>query len=323
MNVSFKSLLANLENIHEPLKSTLLYRLSAPRPEDFEAFKAIWANVPVERRRLLFARMLEAAEESFELDFRQVAVFGLTDEDEEVRRLAIANLWEDTSLGLMERLLDILANDTAEQVRSEAAQSLGRYVLLGELGKCPEEQVRWVEEALLIVCESGDDTLEVQRRSLESAAYSGRDEVPPLIEDAYHHSEPKMRASALFAMGRSADRRWARYVLTSLDDTSAEMRYEAVRAAGELELEEALPRLIELMMDSDREVMEAAIWSVGMVGGTMARRALVSLSQRIYDEELLEIIEDAIGLTVLSGEDFGLNTLDLDDDDYDYSENEE
>jgi HEAT repeat protein len=325
MSDTLESLLANLQDPREPVKSALLYRLSSPIPEDLEALKAIWLRIPETRRRLLLSRMLEAAEASFELDFREVATFALDDEDAEVRSLAIANLWEDVGSAFMEKLLDILENDIAEQARSAAAQSLGRYVLLGELGKYDSAKARLVEEALLLVCDAPEETLEVQRRALEALSYSGRDEVPSLIEDAYHHSEPKMRASALFAMGQSADERWTGYVMASLSDQSPELRYEAVRAAGELEIAEALPRLIELMRDSDREVVEAAIWSVGMVGGASARQALLLFSEQTYDEALLEMIEDALGLTILADGEFGFFLFDMDDpgDDFNDDYNDE
>jgi hypothetical protein len=322
MNDKFESMLENLQSPQEPLKAALLYRLSAPLPEDLAAFQAAWPGTPVERRRLLLSRMLEAAEASFELDFREIATFALEDKDDEVRRLAIANLWEDASPAFMEKLLHMLENDIAELARAAAAQSLGRYVLLGELGKYDAAKARRVEEALLLICESAEETLEVQRRALEALSYSGRDEIPPLIEDAYHHSEPKMRASALFAMGQSADDRWEEYVMGALNDPSAEMRYEAARAAGELEIAESLPRLVELMRDIDREVIEAAIWSVGMIGGAEARQALLKFSDETLDDSLLEVIEDALGLTMLAGGEFGFLLFDENDldDDFDYED---
>lgn len=319
MDDTFDVLLASLRDTQEPLRSTLLYRLSAPLAEDFALFRATWPSISVERRRLLFSRMLEAAEASFELDFREVSTFALDDEDAKVRALAIANLWEDTSPTLMDKLLRILENDSAEQTRAAAAQSLGRYVLLGELRKYDEDKVRCVEGRLLLICGSAEETLEVQRRALEALSYSCRDEIPPLIENAYYHSETKMRVSALFAMGQSADDRWKEYVVASLSDPSAEIRYEATRAAGELEIAEALPQLIELMHDNDREVIGAAISSVGMVGGESARQALLSLSQHIYDEGLLEIIEDAIGFTMLTEGNLDFLLLGMDDLDDDFS----
>ena len=41
------------------------------------------------------------------------------------------------------------------------------------------------------------------------------------------------------------------------------MLFEAVRASGELEIEEAAPELIRLLGDEDIEIRDAAIWALG------------------------------------------------------------
>jgi HEAT repeat protein len=283
-----------------PLPAALIYRLSDVADDDFKALCAAWPDLPVERRRLLLSRMVEAAETNFEMDFERVALFALDDEDEEVRTQAVAGLWENETLGLMERLLSLMLNDPGPQARAASAGALGRFVLLGELGKLPLAQARRVEDALLEVCYGEDDVLEVQRRALESVAYSGREEVAALIEDAYYHDDTSMRASAIFAMGRSADDRWASLVLAELRGPEPQMRFEAARACGELELEDAVPTLIEMLAEYDREVREAAIWALGEIGGREARAALLVAADQAEDEALLEVIEDAISSSALA-----------------------
>jgi HEAT repeat protein len=44
------------------------------------------------------------------------------------------------------------------------------------------------------------------------------------------------------------------------------MRFEAARAAGEIEDKRALPRLLRLLVDDDPEVKLAAIQSLGTIG---------------------------------------------------------
>jgi HEAT repeat protein len=83
-----------------------------------------------------------------------------------------------------------------------------------------------------------------------------------------------MRISAVFGMGRSADMRWANIVIAELFSVNPEMRYEAARACGELQLREAVPELEELADDIDREVQEAALWALGQIGGDEARKIL-------------------------------------------------
>jgi HEAT repeat protein len=75
-------------------------------------------------------------------------------------------------------------------------------------------------------------------------------------------------------MGRSADTRWDQEVQRELFSTNPEMRYEAARACGELQLSEAVDMLEELADDADAEVQQAAIWALGQVGGERAREIL-------------------------------------------------
>ena len=85
-----------------------------------------------------------------------------------------------------------------------------------------------------------------------------------------------MQASAIFAMGRNADKYWHDRVIAELDNANIEIRFEAARACGELEATEAVSKLITLIEDDDTdlEVQETAIWALGRIGGSTAREAL-------------------------------------------------
>ena len=83
---------------------------------------------------------------------------------------------------------------------------------------------------------SGEDESPVRRRSLEALGFSSRDDVPVLIESAYNRQDPDWKASAIFAMGRSSDERWADQVLRSLVSENRSVRLAAVQASGELSL---------------------------------------------------------------------------------------
>ncbi len=301
-DLPIEQLLDGLANESSPLRAALLYRLSEPQPEDMAALKERWPLVPVERRRLLLSRMAEASETNFELDFTAVALFALDDEDEEVRRHAIEALWAAEDPSVPHRLVRMLQLDESAEVRAAAAEALGRFVLEGELGRLPPALIELVESALLESWFDETDTLEVRRRALESIAYSSREEVPDLIQEAAEHYDLKMQASALFAMGRHCDERWIPYITEALNHAEPELRFEAARAAGELELADAVPRLIEMLHEEDREIKEAAIWSLGEIGGPEAERALLALSERAdLDEDLLEAIEDALNTAALVG----------------------
>jgi HEAT repeat protein len=220
--------------------------------------------------------LVNIVEASFEVDFDPVFRWGLNDSDAAVRATCVEGLWENEDLRLMDEFLDLLTADLSDQVRAAAAQSLGRFLLLGELGKVDFERCRPAFETLCDIISQEHEAIEVRRRAIESVAYVGSDDVVALLEDAYDHPNEKMRVSAVFGMGRSADARWIDTVIQELYSTNPEMRYEAARACGELEARAAVPRLAALIDDPDQEVQEAALRALGQAGGDTARRLLLT-----------------------------------------------
>jgi hypothetical protein len=272
--MEFSQTLEYLLTDEAPFKPSILYNLSRLERDETERLMAVWSSIPVARRQALVHELVELAETNFEVDFEPIFRWGLRDADPEVRAASVEGLWEHEDLVLMNELLHLVKNDLSDRVRAAAATSLGRFILLGELGKLPSQRSQPVFEALYDIVVQDDQALSVRRRALESIAYVGKDEVTALIHAAYEHPEEKMRISAVFGMGRSADSRWINTVMGELFSVSPEMRYEAARACGELEARVAVSRLAELIDDPDREVQEAALWALGQVGGDDARRLL-------------------------------------------------
>lgn len=301
---SFADLLAQLADTDQPLSIASLYRLSDLSPEDFTALCVAWPGIAASRRRQIMRMLVEISEGNFEVDFEPIARMALDDEDAEVRVAAIEGLWECEDATVVPRLLHLLVNDPAPAVRAAAAAGLGPFVLLKELGKLrpytPQLEAE-LEETLIAMVDTPQEDLEVRRRAVEALGYSSHERVPGIIEAAYYDDNEKMRVSAVFAMGRSVDRRWLPNILNELSSVNPEMRYEAARAAGELEAREAVPLLIELIEDPDREVQEAAIWALGEIGGSQAQDALERVIEQ-GDEYLSEAAEEALDtLTLMHG----------------------
>jgi HEAT repeat protein len=301
----FESLLEGLRDPDTPLRAALIYRLSQPSEEEMTALAAIWADIPVARRQLLLTRLLELSEVSIEVDFGDVAIFALKDPDPGVRSRAIELMWEDERIPTMRRIIRILQTDESADVRATAAQALGRFVLAGELGEMSALAAQEAEDALQEIWFELAEPPEVRRRALESIAYSGRDEVSSMIEEALQHPEQSMLASAIFAMGRSADEVWEPYVLEALHHPEAELRFEAARAAGELFLITAVSHLVDMLEEADREIREAAVWALGEIGGDAAQRALMRLADDdSLDDAMLDAVEDALNTAALSTGEF-------------------
>lgn len=292
--MNFKRFLEGLGASELPLSISNLYILSGMSKGEMEAFCGVWPRLPVERRRTILRALVETAEASIEADFNTIFRFCLSDEDEEVRAQAIEGLWEDESISILRSLLRLLRGDPSFLVRARAAAGLGRFVLLAELDKLDSELGAEVREALLYTIYNPQEPLEVRRQAVEAISFSGEEEVRKIIEAAYQDEAQKMRVSALFAMGRSIDPYWGETLLRELKSADPEMRYEAARACGELELKKAVPTLARLINDADREVQGAAIWALGRIGGRRARRILRACCES-DDEIIVEAAEEALG----------------------------
>jgi hypothetical protein len=297
--------------------ATIFYGLSGLTMDDIKLVKPAWETLPVEYRRKLMMDIAEASESNFELDYQSVGFMGLDDEDSEVRQAAIDALWVEESLEFLARLIDITQWDESQEVRAAALSALGRYILLGEYEEIPEHDAILAQETAINIWTNEDEPIEVRRRALEAISNSSHEILPDAINEAYHDSNRLMRISAVFAMGRSYDHQWQEIVLRELSAPDDEMRYEAARAAGELEIEEAVPRLGRIAVNDEREIKEVAIWSLGEIGGSQAMRILSALAedaQGAEDESLLEAVEDAIGSASMAGGDFDFEDYDDIDD---------
>ncbi len=284
MKLSFEELLAVLES--GQAARTDLYGLSNLDRAQAEQAWAVCTGLSDDARYQMIQELADIAADDFEVNFGELFRLALEDESADVRRMAVEGLWEDEDVRLVPQLAARLLEDPSAAVRSAAAESLGRFVLLGELGKIRDRPYSQAFQALLAAYDVAD-SVEVQRRILESLSYASDEVVPGLIEAAYRHADERMRVSAVFAMGRNGDDRWGPDVMRELVSPNPEMRYEAARACGEIEFKDAVESLIELVEDVDVQVQRASLWALSQIGGDEARQALLACSHSndtlIYD----------------------------------------
>ncbi len=301
----FSEVLSALAEPDHPLTAAVIYGLSDLDREQIAQLERAWPSYPVERRRALVEHLNEVSEANFDMDFRAINHLALTDLDAAVRRLAVEGLWEDESLSLMHKLVHIVQQDADPQVRAAAVAELGRFILLGEYEKISAADARLAQDTVLHVFHTETDN-DLRRRALEAIANSCLDSVPGMIREMYASQEVKTRASALFAMGRTCDDMWATEILHELSSSEPELRYEAARAAGQMELQEAVPHLKRLIAESDDpEILEVAIWALGEIGGDQARRILTQVAARAEqqgDEEISAAARDALDAANMAGE---------------------
>jgi hypothetical protein len=311
-----KTLLRQLGEQAETPPFSRLYSFSDLAGERLAGFCSVWDSFPTAQRRRLIHSLVELAEASFEVNFDAIFRYCLGDPDEEVRAAAIDGLWENEDVGLIGPLLTMLRSDPSTQVRAAAAAGLGRFVLASELEQLqPSIQARIMNE-LLTTIHLVDESIEVRRRAIESAAYTCAPEVIEALEIAYYDDDERMRISAIVGMGRSCDTRWKEIVLAELESPSTAMRYEAALACGGLMLRAAVPILAQLLDDADQQVRDATIWSLGQIGGDQAKQVLIAAYEEA-DDDTRVILDEALAEQALLEGDLEFMLYELDEDDGD------
>src|SRR3989304_3411053 len=210
--VPFDDVVIALRDEEQPFPARYLYRLSALEDEELGLISRAWFGLSQQRRLGLLEDLETLAESNTLLQFDAINRIALGDDDPGVRVTAIRSLWPSEDGSFIPTLLDLLESDESSEVRAQAAAA-------------PH----------------------IRCRALESLGFSSRPEVPELIEHAFEDDSEEWAASALYAMGRSADDRWAPLVIDRLKDSNLDLSREAARAAGELELSGALPALGALL----------------------------------------------------------------------------
>jgi HEAT repeat protein len=204
MSLSIEELIADLANSDKPLSRVRLTELSNLSLEGVVFLSRVWMSIGLKRRQQIIYRLIELAEDNFELNFDSILENCLKDQDDEVRSKPI----------------------------------------------------------------------DVRRRALEAVAPLSLTRVKKVVMEAYQSHNAQLRASAVYAIGKSCNRSWLLIILKELANADTEIRYEAAGACGELGEEEAIPYLIELISDPDTNVQLATIQAIGKIGGSEARECL-------------------------------------------------
>lgn len=309
--------LADLSTAFPPRHSS---RFSDLSPSEVAAFNAVWSELPRARKHSFLNGLLEQHAKDTRVSFDAVAMALMPDTDPQVRIFALRLLSESDALPSLRIALAALKGDPRDEVRQQAAQNLGMFVLWGEVEAIASSLSEQAEEALLTVTASPKTSAELHLAAMEALAYSSRPEVETLIENAYAHKDPRWVASSLRAMGRSADPVWQEQVIPALVSDDHEIRLAAIHAAGDLELKNAQPFLLEVLEDEeDEETYRAAIWSLSLVGDEDARLYIENLLDQAEQSdlpELAEFLEEALENLTFEEDLDHLNLLNLNPDDF-------
>lgn len=270
-----------------------LVGLSSLGAEEAGLFERAAKQLEKGTRVELAQRLSELAEDQSELDLELAMVALARDESSEVRRLAVSSLWESVDANTVRLVLEMAQGDRDLEVREAALVSLASYTLSFELGKLRSTAGEELKAALESMVRDEAEPLLVRRRALEAIGVFNEQPVRELIKWGFAHRDREVKISAVYAMGRSADDFWLPEVMQALSSSEPEVCFEAARAAGEIELSQAVPRLTELAAQDDREVATNAAFALASIASEEAVSAIQELAAS-EDEFLRDLGEEAL-----------------------------
>lgn len=313
-DLPFSDVLDRLFN--EPdVSIALVYRLSDMSVEEMEQFTARWPEQSDRRRRIIARHMADISEDNFVVDFSPAFRFLLSDPSRDVRLATLDGLWDTSNTDVVAPIINLMQADAEEDVRASAAATLGHFILMGEWGQIDHDVAEHIVETLLDQFDRSDTAESVRRATLESLGNAAHSRIPDIIGEAYHRGDDAMQLSAMFAMGRSADRRWVPVINDEMINSSTDMRVEAARAAGNIGASDCVDRLIELLDDEELDVQLAAVTALGQIGSDRAYETLQRFAADAEAYRLAEAVEDALDEIEWLGGEIDLSLLEWDEDD--------
>ncbi len=143
---------------------------------------------------------------------------------------------------------------------------------------------------------------EVRRRILEASVRAPETWHQDAIRQAYSSGDKKWMLTAVFSM------RWVRgfdnQILAALKSADPHIHYEAVKAAGNWELDAAWSHVVELLSDphTPKPLLLAAIGAAGSIRPAEAPRILVDLADS-DDEDIAQAAEEAMMMAEVASDD--------------------
>ncbi|MDY7018890.1 MAG: HEAT repeat domain-containing protein [Chloroflexota bacterium] len=299
--IDFRKNLTEILGSNNQLDSRQLASLSDLPRKEIVSFKEAWIKTPEERRRQIISHLVKLQSEDYRLDFTGVFLVCLEDGDEDIRSQAIIGLDREEDSSIITPLIRLVKEDKSEKVRAAAAVALGQFALLAAVKKLSPAQSAEIYSTLLTIIEDITETSEVKRLCLEAIAPLDSPRVRELITRSYNSEDVKVKASALYAMGRNCDIAWLPIIIKEKDNDESEIRYEVVESCGELGMEEAVPTLIELAEDKDINVRKASIIALEQIGGTKSKQALSRLLNSPHDDVRKAAQETLAELEIFTG----------------------
>jgi len=211
----------------------------------------------------------------------------------------------------------VCKGDEPEDLRATAAIALGPVLeqgdtelLDGEEFDDPEnvpislETFRNIQDSLRKVYLDESNPKKVRRKVLEGSVRAHQEWHLDAIKAAYSSRDKDWVLTAVFAMGYV--RGFEDQILASLDNADPGIHFQAIRAAGNWELDAAWPHVVELVKNpaTPKPLLMAAIEAVGSIRPKEAGEILADLAYS-RDEDIAAAADEAMAMAQAMSEGAG------------------
>ena len=239
------------------------------------------------------------------------------DQAEESDRILAAELAGDFTVVSDEHadaLLSIVSNgDETEELRGAAVISLGPALEHAYIdgfedaddALISEATYRMIQESLLKLYMDSDVPKEVRRRILEASVRAPEDWHQDAVRTAYTSDDESWKFTAVFCMRYI--RGFEDQILEALESENPEIHYQAVRAAGNWEVDAAWSHIAGLATaeDTDKPLLLAVIDAMAIIRPLDSAEILLKLTES-DDEDIVEAAFEAMAMAEgLSDDDYG------------------
>ena len=203
----------------------------------------------------------------------------------------------------MANLLLSIVSDAGEpeELRARAAISLGPALEEADMDgfdddltepSISEEIFERIRATLRKTYEDEGTPKEVRRRVLEASVRASQDWHREAIRAAFSRDDEDWKLTATFCMGRV--RGFDAQIMEMLESRNPDIHYEAVRAAGNWELDAAWPHVTALLTETtEKNLLLAAIEAAGSIRPREVGLVLSELADS-EDEDIVEAVTDAL-----------------------------
>ena len=294
---TFQNALEDLRNgTFSPQNARLqvLADLSATRAA---ALESVLKSTTPEQKRVFFRALEDCDVESYIYSFGPIGAFGILDDDGEIRRVSIGLLAfeEDREIGA--RILNAALHDDYEPAQTAAVYQLGQYMIGLELEDKIPLPAKRLREALKSLLEHENKA--VRLAAVQSYAFGNDAVVKRKITRLLAGNDFEELRAGLIAVRNSLENDWDRSVIELLEHEDEEVRIEALRTAGQLGLEEALPEMYKILENFDRvdrDLLLETVNAIAEIGCDSSLNVLEVLGEAAgdMDSEVTDTIDDAI-----------------------------